>query len=76
MPSNLSENIKDTPKNEGIRSFNAWLDSTVVLQWLQDKAERKVVVSNWVVKTRQKNYIKLSYLQIISYLVDLGSKGC
>ena len=46
MPSNLSENIKDTPKNEGIRSFNAWLDSTVVLQWLQDKAEHKVVVSN------------------------------
>ena len=76
MSSNLSENIKDAPKNQSIRSFNAWLDSAVVLQWLQDKAEHKVVVSNWVVKTRQKNYIKLSYLQIKSYLVDLGSKGC
>lgn len=46
MSSNLSENIKDAPKNQSIRSFNAWLDSAVVLQWLQDKAEHKVVVSN------------------------------
>ena len=57
MSANLSQNIKNALTNH-VRNFYAWSDSTVVLDWLKDKGEYKVFVSNRVAKMREHSYLE------------------
>ena len=58
MSANLSQNIKNALTNQNVRNFYAWSDSTVVLDWLKDKGEYKVFVSNRVAKMREHSYLE------------------
>ena len=57
MSANLSQNIKNALTNH-VRNFYARSDSTVVLDWLKDKGEYKVFVSNRVAKMREHSYLE------------------
>ena len=46
MSANVSQRIKSTLNNQNVRNFYAWSDSTVILHWLKDKEEYKVLVSS------------------------------
>ena len=57
MSANLSQNIKSALKNQNVRNFYAWSDSTAVLHWLKDKAGYKVFVNNRVAKIREHSHL-------------------
>ena len=57
MSANLSQNIKKSLNNQSVRNFCPWPESAVILGWLKDKGEYKVLVSNLVAKIREHNYL-------------------
>ena len=55
MSANSSQIIKKSLNNQSVRNFWPWPDSAVILSWLKDKGECKVLVSNLVAKIREHN---------------------
>ena len=57
MSSNLAGNLKCSLRKFNIREVYAWSDSTVILNWLKDNGDYKVIVCNRLAKIKAKEFI-------------------
>ena len=76
MVTNSLSNVRNALHNYPIISTYAWLDSTVVLHWIQnDNKEWKQFVSNRVIKINEKQNIEWRYCPSRDNPADIGSRG-
>ena len=75
MACNLISNMKSALKNENIRSAAGWIDSTVVLYWLNGQENYNQFVRNRVNKILERDYINWQYVPTRDNPAGLGSRG-
>ncbi len=75
MATNLISNVHEALENGLVIHLHCWLDSTVVLYWLQDKGEFKQFVANRVNKIQSHKAIEWHYVPTKDNPADLGSRG-
>ena len=61
--------------NVKIDEFHAWLDSTTVLYWLEDKGKWAQFVRNRMKKIKEYSFITWHYIPTAENPNDLGSRG-
>ena len=72
---NSAANIREALLSQNIKSVTCWTDSTVVLQWLNDKGRYKVFVANRVSKILERKFIAWKYVSTKQNPADIGSRG-
>ena len=74
VTTNLVTNITQALPSQNIRSVTCWTDSTVVLQWLNDKGRYKVFVANSVSKILEPEFVAWKYVPTKQNPADIGSR--
>lgn len=75
MAVNLLTNIHDALTGFPVRSLNAWLDSTVALNWIEGAGECKQFVGNRVRKIRDTEAVVWRLVPTHENPEDLRSRG-
>ena len=73
--SRLMNHVKESLHNVKIDEFHAWVDSTTVLYWLEDKGTWAQFVRNRTKKIKEYNFITWHYVPTAENPSDLGSRG-
>ena len=73
--SRLMNHVKEAVHNVKIDEFHAWVDSTTVLYWLQDKGTWAQFVRNRMKKIKEYDFITWHYVPTAENPSDLGSRG-
>ena len=55
--------------------MTCWKDSTIVIQWLNDKEHYKGFASNGVSKILEHEFVAWEYIPTKQNLTDIGSEG-
>ena len=75
MAANLITNVHEALENDLVIPLHCWLDSTVVLYWLQGNGTFKQFVANRVNKINGHKDIEWHYVPTKDNPADLGSRG-
>ena len=75
MAANLITNVHEALENHSVVRLHCWLDSTVVLYWLQGNGGFKQFVANRVNKIQSHKDIEWHYVPTKDNPADLGSRG-
>ena len=75
MACTLRSNVKFALTNQNVRHVMGWIDSTVMLFWLNGQGSYNQFVRIKVNKVRQRDDINWQYVPTRDNPADLGSKG-